>query len=74
MSGNTLAKQYQELLYSLFTANIMGLEGDSKLNSETGMMDTYVAKSELLDAFINVLNEFGKTMAEDERLKNETNS
>jgi hypothetical protein len=69
-----IAKDYQTFLYGLFNKNINSLGGSSDINKETGMMDTYIAKSELLDALITVLNEFGETMAKDERFKNDTNS
>jgi len=70
MSKNTIAQDYQDLLYQLLNTEIMTLDGKTEV-SDSGRVETYIAKSELLDAFITVLNELGKTMAEDERFKHE---
>ena len=72
MPKNTLAQDYQDLLYQLLNTEIMTLDGKTEVD-DSGRVETYIAKSELLDAFITVLNEVGKTMSEDKRLKNKDN-
>ena len=70
MSKNTIAQDYQDLLYQLFTTEIMSLPGETDID-ENGRSETYIPKSSLLEGFIKVLNEVGETMAEDQRLKGE---
>jgi len=68
MINDTLAKEYQSFLYGLFQTKIFKIEGVSIKNSD-GIIEEHIPKSELMDKAIEVLNELGKNLDEDERLK-----
>jgi hypothetical protein len=70
MDKQTLAKEYQTLLYGLFQEKLFNLEG-VKFPDETGCSDDYILKSTLIDNAVEVLNELGTLMAADKRLSNE---
>lgn len=70
MEKNTLAEEYQNLLYGLFQEKLFRLEGQN-MSTEKGLIEEFIAKSDLIESAIEVLNEVGKLMASDRRLNNE---
>jgi|GEM_PF-5482385 len=67
---NTLAEEYQNLLYSLFQKDLFSLEG-IRMKNKAGLDEEFISKSEFMDSAISVLNELGKLMSTDERLNKE---
>ena len=51
-----IAKEYQNLLYSLFNEKLFRMEGTSLENKE-GYMEEYIPKSDFIDSAIEILNE-----------------
>lgn len=70
LKTDTIAKEYQSLLYGLFQEKIFKVESVSMKNDD-GMIEDYIPKSVLMDNSIEILNALGELMSEDERLKNE---
>jgi len=64
---NTLAEEYQNLLYSLFQKGLFSLEG-VKLKNKQGLDEEFISKTEFINSAISVLNELGELMSTDERL------
>lgn len=73
MDKQTLAKEYQTLLYGLFQEKLFNLEG-VKLSDETGCSDDYILKSTIIDGAVEILNEIGELMSTDKRLSNEASN
>ena len=67
---NTLAEEYQNLLYSLFQKGLFSLEG-IRLKNEKGLDEEFISRTEFIDSAISVLNELGELMSTDERLNKE---
>jgi hypothetical protein len=70
----TLTQELQSELYGLFQQHIFNLEG-VKLQQGDNPPEMFVAKSLIVEACIKVLNNFGESLSQDERLiDNESNT
>lgn len=70
MVKQTLAKEYQTLLFSLFQKNLFNLDGITKTNPN-GMQEEYIPKSIMVESAILILNELGELIDSDGRFKHE---
>jgi hypothetical protein len=66
----TLIQEMQILFYSLFKKHILSIDGQSLQNGDNPP-DTYISKSEVVEKFVELLNEFGEICSNDETLKKE---
>ena len=66
----TLTQELQNELYRLFQLSIFNLEGVT-LQTQKGDKppECFIAKSEVIEACLKVLNDFGESIVKDERLK-----
>jgi hypothetical protein len=62
---NTLAQEYQDLLYGLFQEHLFNLQSVKSEDNMTELVD----KADVVEKCVEVLNSFGEQMASDERLK-----
>jgi hypothetical protein len=62
-----LAKEYQQLLFTLFKTKLFNMEGT--ILEEEGRMEEYVSKSEFIENCIEILNTLGQEMDSDERIQ-----
>jgi len=69
----TLTQEYQQLLYSLFQQYLFSLEG-TQLKGVNSINEEFISKSEIIEKSVELLNELGKLMSEDRRLKIEDNT
>jgi hypothetical protein len=70
----TLIQDLQMELYRLFTSHIFSLTGIKTQSGEDNLPEELIAKSQIVDASLKLLNDFGESLLQDERLvKNDNN-
>jgi len=70
MKTDTLAKEYQALIYGLFQEKLFSLDG-VQMDDAQGIPETYIPKSIMMDKVVELLNELGRAIATDRRLSDE---
>lgn len=69
----TLAQEYQALMYGLFQEKLFSLEG-IKMDDPHGIPEEYIPKSIVIEKAVELLNEVGQIIASDRRLTDEVDS
>jgi len=69
----TLAQEYQALLYGLFQEKMFTLEG-VKMDDAHGIPEEYIPKSLVIEKAVELLNEVGEMIATDRRIYHEVDS